>query len=94
MRVAIVCILLLVGCSNYSDFEKTVFDRALSDPIAAEAYFLEKIENDATVDEQAIYLYGMGLAHEKLGNDMEARNNYLSAEALGYEEARRHIIGN
>lgn len=86
MRVTIVCLLLLASCSNHSDFEKSVFNRALSDPAKAEAYFLEKIENGASVEEQAIYLYGMGLANEQLGNDLEAINDYLSAEALGFRK--------
>lgn len=70
-----------------TEFEQSVIARAESEPDAAYDYFLGKIEGGATVEEQAVYLYGMGIAHEKQGNIEEAINDYLSAEALGYEKA-------
>lgn len=68
-------------------FEKSVIERAESEPKTAYNYFLGKIESGATVEEQAVYLYGMGIAHEKQGNIAEAINDYLSSDALGFEKA-------
>lgn len=67
--------------------EQAVIERAESEPDTAYDYFLEKIEGGATVEEQAVYLYGMGIIHEKQGNIEEAINDYLSAEVLGYTKA-------
>lgn len=80
-------LLLLAGCTSYSAFERKVIERAYSEPATAPEYFMHQIENGATVYEQAVYMYGTGLAHEKLGNKAEAFDDYLSAEALGYNKA-------
>lgn len=79
----------IAGCAQgaVTPLEKSVVARAESEPATAEKYFLERIEDHATVEEQAIYLYGMGIAQEKLGNRLEAINNYLAAEGLGNESA-------
>lgn len=76
---------------DITSFEKSVKLRAESEPDTAYDYFLEKIEDGATTEEQAVYLYGMGIAHEKQGNIREAINDYLSAEALGYEKATKAL---
>lgn len=85
----------LCSVSSYAwdmtDFEKSVKLRAENEPGTAYDYFLEKIEGGATVEEQAVYLYGMGIAHEKQGNIEEAVNDYLSAEALGYYKATKEL---
>jgi hypothetical protein len=67
--------------------EQAVIEHAEGKPDTAYDYFLEKIEGGASVEEQAVYLYGMGLANEKAGNISEAINDYLGAEILGSKRA-------
>lgn len=84
-------LLLLAGCTSYSALERRVVERAYSEPATAPEYFMHQIESGATVYEQAVYMYGTGLAHEKLGNKAEAFDDYLSAEALGYDKAAKAL---
>ena len=80
------------ACGGESaNLEQSVQERTESKPETAPDYFLEQIEAGATVEEQAIYLYGIGLAHEKLGNIEEAVNDYLGAEILGYAPATQAL---
>ena len=65
MRFLVVVLILLAACSQHSNLEQSVINRALSDPVTAEEHFLSQIENGATIKEQAVYLYGMGVAQEK-----------------------------
>lgn len=74
------------------NLEETVVRRAQKDPITAYEYFLEQIEAGATPEEQAIYLYGMGVANERKGNVAEAINDYMAADILGNESASRDLI--
>lgn len=85
--------LALAGCgdngagSSLSGLEKTVTKQALEDPETAISTFMEKIET-ANVEEQGVYMYGVAVAREKMGDESEAINDYLSAEALGNVSAR------
>lgn len=82
----------VVACGDEaSNFEKSVRIRAENEPSTAYDYFLEKIENGASIEQQAIYLYGMGIAHEKLGDVDEAVNDYMGAEILGYAPATKAL---
>jgi len=91
MKIIILALafLTIAGCTNEATnpLEKSAIARAESEPASADEYFLKKIEAGAAVEEQAIYLFGMGIAQEKLGNRMEAVNNYLAAEGLGNKSA-------
>ena len=71
-----------------SKLEQAVMQRAKADPVGAPEYFLQRIESGATPEEQAVYLYGMGLAHQIQGDTNEARNDYLSAGILGNSRAK------
>jgi len=76
---------------SLSDLESAVIIRAQNNPSSAYKYFLEQIEAGATPAEQAVYLYGMGLAREQQNNFSEALNDYLAAEALGNESAAQAV---
>ncbi|MCB9990666.1 MAG: hypothetical protein H6867_04725 [Rhodospirillales bacterium] len=76
-----------VLAGEIESLEQKVIERAESEPDTSYEYFMEKIEAGASIEEQAVYLYGMGIAREKQGNIGEAINDYLSAEALGYSKA-------
>jgi len=97
MRKAILltCLFLLPITPSYSedlsDLESAVIIRAQNNPSSAYEYFLEQIEAGATSAEQAVYLYGMGLAREQQNNFSEALNDYLAAEALGNEGAGKAV---
>lgn len=86
--------LLLSACSadacdeKPSEFEKKIIARAEANPATAPEYFLQQIEVGASPEEQAVYLYGMGVAHQIQGNSNEARNDYLSASILGNLRAK------
>lgn len=69
--------------------EKTVTERAASDPETAPDYFMSQIERRPAPDskEQAVYLYGMGLAYERLGDIVEAVDYYRGAELFGHQGA-------
>ncbi len=83
----------LVACSDQSkeyplsNLEKETVQRALNEPETAYDYFMRKIEDNATPDEQAVYMYGIAVAREKLGDTKEAINDYLVAEGLGNKSA-------
>ncbi len=79
--------LLMIGCTPETAFERSVVQRANQDPATAPEYFMQQIESGASTEEQAVYLYGIGLANENLGNVEEAVNDYLGAEILGYAPA-------
>jgi len=93
MRKAIllICLFLFPITPSYSeslsDLEHAVSKRAEDNPASAYEYFLEQIETSADPEEQAVYLYGMGLAREHQDNFGEAVNDYLAAEALGNKSA-------
>lgn len=89
MKVLILILILgISACTEASTpLEREVIAFAKTHPDQAYEHFMGRIEGGASVEEQALYLYGMGVAHEKLGNTEEAINDYLSAQALGYEKA-------
>lgn len=97
MRKAILltCLFLFPITPSYSedlsDLESAVIIRAQNNPSSAYEYFLEQIEANATSAEQAVYLYGMGLAREQQNNFSEALNDYLAAEALGNKSAAQAV---
>jgi len=78
------------GGNSLSGLEKTVTKQALEDPETSISTFMEKIET-ASVEEQGVYMYGMAVAREKMGDKSEAINDYLSAEALGNESAKEAL---
>ncbi len=73
--------------------EKTVIERAESDPETAPDYFMSMIQRRPAPgsEEQAVYLYGMGLSHERLGDMAEAVDYYRGAELFGNESARKAL---
>lgn len=85
-----ICVLAANASCGYeaSQLEQAVEIRAKQNPKTAPEYFLQQIESGANSEEQAVYLYGMGLAHEKQKNTKEAINDYLSASILGNERAK------
>ena len=74
---------------NYpvSELEKSVVQRAHDRPETAYDYFMGKIEEGAPIEDQAVYMYGIAVAREKLGDIKEAINDYLVAEGLGNKSA-------
>ncbi len=81
------------NAENYhvSELEKSVVQRAAEKPETAYDYFMGKIEDKATSDEQAVYMYGIAVAREKLGDTKEAINDYLVAEGLGNKSAAKAL---
>jgi hypothetical protein len=73
--------------------EKTVIERAESAPESAPDYFMAQISRRPAPgsEEQAVYLYGMGLAYERLGDMMEAVEYYRGAELFGNVSARKAL---
>lgn len=73
--------------------EKTVIERAESAPETAPDYFMGQISRRPAPDseEQAVYLYGMGLAYERLGDTVEAVDYYRGAELFGNISARKAL---
>ncbi len=69
--------------------EKTVIARAESDPENAPEYFMAQIERRPAPDseEQAVYLYGLGVAYERQGDMVEAVDYYRGAELFGHQGA-------
>ncbi len=57
--------------SNISNLEEIVIQRVESDSTTAIEHFLQQIEDGASVEEQAIYMYGIGFANEQLGTQMK-----------------------
>ncbi len=84
-------LLSITACTDNSvssaKLEKSVVERAIKEPKNAQDFFMEKIEGGATVEEQAIYMYGIAVAREKEGGITEAINDYLVAEELGNKSA-------
>ena len=84
-------LLLIAACTDNkassAKLEKSVVERAIKEPKKAQDFFMEKIEGGATVEEQAIYMYGIAVAREKEGDITEAINDYLVAEGLGNKSA-------
>lgn len=74
--------------------EKTVIARAESDPETAPDYFMSMIEQRPAPgsEEQAVYLYGMGLAYERLGDMVEAVDYYRGAELFGNIAAQEALL--
>jgi hypothetical protein len=93
--ILLICFFLLPITPSYSeslcDLESAVIIRAQNNPSSAYEYFLEQIEDGATPAEQAVYLYGMGLAREQQNNFSEALNDHLAAEALGNKTAAQAV---
>ncbi len=93
--ILLVCLFLFSITPSYSEslsgLETAVIKHAQDNPDTAYEYFLEKIEAGATPAEQAVYLYGMGVARERQNNSSEALNDYLAAEALGNENAGKAV---
>ena len=94
--LAFCCSLLLlivafIAIDKVSPLEKSVIQRAKTDPETAPEYFMGLIESHPvpSVEDQAVYMFGIGMAHEEQGNLQEALNDYLSAEALGNNSASR-----
>ena len=76
-----------IEAGSISKLEKKVTRQALSAPETSINIFLDKIET-AGVEEQGVYMYGMAVAREKMGDNAGALNDYLAAEALGNQSAR------
>lgn len=74
--------------------EKEVIARAESAPDSAADYFMSQIEQRPApkIEEQAVYLYGMGLAYEHLGNIAEAVDYYRGAELFDHQGAAEALI--
>lgn len=89
--LAIVLLPVTARAGDLEALEKAVIERAESDPETAEDYFISRIEAGATYEEQAVYVYGIGVAWEKRGNLVEAIHNYIAAEALGSAAAARAL---
>ncbi|MCB9964493.1 MAG: hypothetical protein H6855_00215 [Rhodospirillales bacterium] len=90
--VTIVCLIsTAVKAKDFETLKQEVIKYAQTQPEQAYEHFMRKIEDGATVPEQALYLYGMGIAHEKLGKQQEALDDYLSAEILGYKPAKTAV---
>jgi len=90
--VRLLTAVLILMCSpalagDLQPLEREVTAFAEEHPDQAYEKFMTKIETGANIEEQAIYLYGIGLANEKLGNIEEAVNDYMGAEILGFEKA-------
>lgn len=90
--VRLLTVILILMCSpamagDLQTLEKEVVAFAEEHPDQAYKKFMTGIEGGASTEEQAIYLYGIGLANEKLGNIEEAVNDYIGAEILGFEKA-------
>lgn len=90
---ALVIAFILTVCSPtpHKKLEKSVIERAESEPETATEYFEAQIKAGTPVEDQALYAYGMGIAQERLGNRIEAINNYLAAEGLGNESAAKAL---
>ena len=68
--------------------------RAESAPESAPDYFMSQIElRPAPATEvQAIYLYGMGIAYERMGDMVEAVDDYRGAELFGHKGAAGALV--
>ena len=84
----LIALVLITSCTAASPLESSVIARARLDPQTAPEYFMSRIEAGATPAEQAIYMYGTGLAHEKTGHIREAIDDYICADLLGEPRAK------
>lgn len=92
MMIRILTAIFIMICSpamagDLQTLEKEVTAFAEEHPDQAYEKFMTGIESGASTEEQAIYLYGIGLANERRGNLEDAVNDYLGAEILGYAPA-------
>ena len=87
LAVVFIMICYPVMAGDLQTLEKEVTAFAEEHPDQAYEKFMSGIESGASTEEQAIYLYGIGLANEKLGNLEDAVNDYMGAEILGYSPA-------
>ena len=85
---SLIALVLIAGCTAANPLESNVIARAHLDPQAAPEYFMSRIEAGATPAEQAIYMYGTGLAHEKTGHFRQAIDDYICADLLGEPRAK------
>lgn len=91
--IRILLLLVLIAtpaiAADLQALEKTVIDRAESDPATAEEYFIRQIEKRPapSSEEQAVYVLGMGIAAERQGKPADALGYYIGAEALGNKTA-------
>ncbi len=83
-----------VMAQDLATLEKKVIARAESDPETASDYFMSMIEKRPAPDSetQAVYLYGMGLAHERMGDMVNAVDYYRGAELFGHKGAAASLI--
>jgi len=74
--------------------EKEVVTLSENSPETAPDYFMGQIESNPApaIEVQAIYLYGMGLAYEKLGNMTEAVDYYRGAELFDHPGAAAALV--
>ncbi len=85
----ILFLLLLIAVPAFAgdlqSLEKTVVQRAERDPATAEEYFIRQIEKRPapSSEEQAVYVFGMGIAAERQGRLADALDFYIGAAALG-----------
>lgn len=84
----LIAFVLITGCTAARPLESNVVARVELDPQTAPEYFLSRIEAGATPAEQAIYMYGIGLAHEKTGHIREAIDDFICADLLGEPRAK------
>jgi hypothetical protein len=96
MMIRILAAIFIMICSpamagDLQTLEKEVTAFAEEHPDQAYEKFMTEIESGASTEEQAVYLYGIGLANEKLGNLEDAMNDYLGAEILGYTPATQAL---
>ena len=78
-----------VMAADLAALEKDVIARAESAPESAPDYFMSQIELQPApaTEVQAIYLYGMGIAYERMGDMVEAVDYYRGAELFGHKGA-------
>lgn len=81
----ILFVLLLIAmpaiAADLQSLEKTVVQRAERDPATAEEYFIRQIEKRPapSSEEQAVYVFGMGIAAERQGRLADALDFYIGA---------------
>ena len=92
--VGAVIIVTPVMAADLAALEKDVIARAESAPESAPDYFMSQIElRPAPATEvQAIYLYGMGIAYERMGDMVEAVDYYRGAELFGHKGAAGALV--
>lgn len=77
------------SAADLTTLEKEVVALAESEPENAPDYFMQQIELHPApdIEVQAVYLYGIGLAYERLGDMIEALDHYRGAELFGHQGA-------